>query len=92
MKLWIIFGFLGQFLFSMRFIVQWICSEKKKMSYIPIAFWYLSIGGGFILLLYAIYRQDPVFIVGQGAGLIVYARNLVLVARHKKTGAEAFSA
>ena len=86
MTLWVIFGFLGQLLFSMRFVVQWICSERKKQSYIPLAFWYFSLAGGLVLLAYAIYRQDPVFIVGQVTGLFVYLRNLVLIANHKKVG------
>ena len=84
MNYWVAIGFLGQLLFGLRFIIQWICSEKKKQSYIPIAFWYLSIAGGLILFAYAIYRKDPVFIVGQGTGLFVYGRNLVLIARHKR--------
>jgi len=73
---WLTVGFLGQALFSARFLVQWIASEKKKQSVVPVHFWYFSIGGGLTLLVYAIYRLDPVFILGQGAGLFVYARNL----------------
>lgn len=84
MKFWILFGFLGQSLFGMRFLVQWICSERKKESYIPLAFWYFSISGGLILFIYAIYIKDPVFIVGQGMGLMVYVRNLILIARKKR--------
>ncbi len=76
---WVIFGFLGQFIFGMRFIVQWFYSERKKESYIPIPFWYISIVGGVILLAYAVYKKDPVFIMGQGSGLLVYIRNLVLI-------------
>ncbi len=72
-------GLFGQILFSLRFIIQWICSEKKKESFVPIVFWYFSIAGGVILLIYAIYRQDPVFIVGQAVGLLVYSRNLWLI-------------
>jgi len=85
MNFWLIVGFAGQLLFSVRFLVQWICSEKKKESYIPVTFWYFSLGGGLILLVYAIYRQDPVFIVGQGMGLVVYLRNLILISRKTKT-------
>ena len=85
MNLWIVFGFAGQMLFGARFLVQWICSEKKKQSYIPLIFWYFSIGGGLILLVYAIYRKDPVFIVGQAMGLIVYVRNLMLIHQRKKS-------
>ncbi|MDD2661979.1 MAG: lipid-A-disaccharide synthase N-terminal domain-containing protein, partial [Methylococcales bacterium] len=62
---WLVIGFLGQALFSARFIVQWLKSEREKKSVFPIAFWYFSIGGGVTLLAYAVYRQDPVFIVGQ---------------------------
>ncbi len=78
---WLIVGFLGQALFSARFIIQWIASERAKRSIVPPAFWLLSLGGGATLLAYAIYRQDPVFILGQGAGLFIYLRNLVLIRR-----------
>lgn len=84
MNFWIIFGFAGQLLFGMRFLVQWIASEKKKESHIPLVFWYLSISGGLILFIYAIHRRDPVFIVGQGAGLFVYVRNLMLIFGKKR--------
>jgi lipid-A-disaccharide synthase-like uncharacterized protein len=77
-------GFLGQGFFSMRFLVQWIASERKKESVIPIYFWYFSVGGGLTLLIYAILRTDPVFIVGQGAGLLVYSRNLYLIWRKRE--------
>ena len=80
---WVLFGFLGQAAFSARFIVQWIISEKNKKSTIPLAFWYLSLVGGLILFVYALYKKDPVFVVGQGAGLIVYVRNLVLINRQQ---------
>jgi lipid-A-disaccharide synthase-like uncharacterized protein len=76
---WLIVGFIGQLLFGLRFLIQWICSEIKQESHFPIIFWYFSISGGAVLLTYAIYRQDPVFIVGQGLGLIVYLRNLMLI-------------
>jgi lipid-A-disaccharide synthase-like uncharacterized protein len=79
--LWLSIGFLGQTFFSMRFLVQWIASERRKESVIPISFWFFSIGGGFTLLIYSIYRMDPVFILGQGAGLFVYLRNLYLIRR-----------
>jgi lipid-A-disaccharide synthase-like uncharacterized protein len=81
---WVIFGFFGQALFSARFLIQWIASEIKKKSVMPTAFWYFSLGGAAVLLSYAIYRKDPVFILGQSFGLIVYTRNLVLIARHKE--------
>ena len=76
---WIIIGFVGQALFSARFIVQWLASERVKRSIIPTAFWYFSLAGGVTLLAYAIHKQDPVFIAGQGLGLIVYLRNLYLI-------------
>ena len=82
-KSWVIIGFLGQFVFGARFLIQWICSELKKESHIPLVFWYLSIGGGVILLSYAIWRKDPVFIVEQSTGLIVYIRNLILINKKK---------
>ena len=74
-------GFGGQLLFAMRFIVQWITSEGAKRSVIPVMFWYFSIGGGMVLLLYAIWRQDPVIICGQGLGLFIYLRNLYFIRR-----------
>ena len=79
-----LFGFAGQAAFSARFIVQWIVSEAKKASVIPIAFWYLSLLGGLLLLIYAVLRHDPVFIVGQAAGLIVYIRNLILIYKQRR--------
>ena len=82
---WLIIGFLGQFLFSMRFFIQWLQSERMKKSIIPIAFWYFSIAGGITLLSYAIHREDPVFIVGQAAGLFIYVRNLYLIFKEKST-------
>jgi len=78
-KTWLIIGLAGQILFGLRFLVQWICSEVKKESHIPVVFWYFSISGGMILLVYAIHRKDPVFILGQSMGLIVYVRNLRLI-------------
>ena len=74
-------GFGGQLLFAMRFIIQWISSERQSRSIIPITFWYFSIGGGTVLLLYAIWRQDPVIICGQGLGLFIYGRNLYFIWR-----------
>lgn len=75
----LIVGFVGQALFASRFIFQWIYSEKKGESYIPIIFWYLSIFGGIGLLTYAIFRKDPVIIVGQSFGIFIYLRNLILI-------------
>ena len=80
----LIIGFLGQGLFASRFIVQWIYSEKKGESSIPIIFWYLSIFGGLGLLVYAISRKDPVIITGQLFGIFIYMRNLILIYRKKK--------
>ncbi len=85
----LILGFIGQALFSARFIVQWVVSEIKRESIIPMAFWYFSVCGGTVLLTYAVLRRDPVFIVGQAAGLLVYLRNLVLIARKRRQQAEA---
>ena len=83
-KIWIGIGFAGQLCFASRFLVQWIASESKGKSHIPIAFWYLSLGGGLILLSYAVWRQDPVFIVGQAFGGVVYVRNLMLIRRERR--------
>ena len=77
--LWLAVGFAGQLLFSARFIVQWLVSEKRHASVVPTAFWYLSIAGGLTLLLYAVYKRDPVFIAGQAAGVLIYTRNLMLL-------------
>jgi lipid-A-disaccharide synthase-like uncharacterized protein len=76
---WIVVGFIGQALFSARFVVQWLASERVKRSIVPRAFWYFSLAGGATLLAYAIHKQDPVFIAGQGLGLFVYLRNLYLI-------------
>tara|TARA_B100000315_G_scaffold202504_1_gene195243 strand:- start:6728 stop:7000 length:273 start_codon:yes stop_codon:yes gene_type:complete len=81
---WLTLGFFAQFLFSMRFLVQWIASEKQKKSVVPIYFWYLSIGGSTLLLFYAIHRKDPVFILGQSMGLLIYFRNLMLIHSKKQ--------
>jgi lipid-A-disaccharide synthase-like uncharacterized protein len=81
---WLIVGFVGQALFSMRFLLQWVHSERARRSVIPIAFWYFSLGGSIVLLAYAIHRQDPVFILGQGAGIVIYLRNLWLIFRERQ--------
>jgi len=83
MNKWLIVGFIGQFVFFSRFLVQWICSEIKKKSYIPMSFWYLSIIGGVFLFAYSVYRKDPVFIIGQVGGLIVYSRNIRLIHKNR---------
>ena len=77
-------GFAGQGLFASRFVVQWLYSEKKGVSSIPIVFWYLSIFGGIGLLIYAIFRKDPVIITGQLFGIFIYTRNLILIYKNKK--------
>lgn len=76
---WIGVGLIGQSLFTSRFLVQWITSERKGVSVIPLAFWWFSLAGGMTLLAYSIYRMDPVFILGQSFGLLVYTRNLILI-------------
>ena len=76
---WVIFGFIGQAMFSMRFIIQWIASERRKESVIPVSFWYFSLGGGLILLIYAIRQMDPVFIAAYLLNPIIYFRNLYFV-------------
>jgi lipid-A-disaccharide synthase-like uncharacterized protein len=85
-----LFGIAGQLLFALRFIVQWVASERKGESIIPIYFWYLSLIGSMILLAYAIFRRDPVFILGQSTGFIVYTRNLMLIYR-KRAGSQNFA-
>lgn len=83
---WIIIGFIGQFMFTMRFVMQWLASEKAKKSVMPVSFWFFSIFGGTIVLAYAIHKQDPVFIVGQGMGLLIYLRNLYFILiEHRKS-------
>lgn len=77
-------GLVGQLLFTMRFLVQWLTSEISRKSVIPIAFWYFSIAGGATLFVYALWRQDPVFILGQGTGLFIYSRNLWLIHRERR--------
>src|SRR3954469_15124882 len=83
-RLWLIIGFAGQALFTARFLVQWIASERRSDSVVPVASWWLSLRGGLTLLSYASYRQDPVIIVGQAMGLVVYTRNLMLVGKAKR--------
>ena len=83
-KAWLGVGFLAQLMFSMRFIVQWIASERARRSIVPETFWYFSFVGGFMLLAYAVYRADPVFIIGQAAGLVIYARNIYFIWVNKR--------
>lgn len=85
----ILIGYVAQLLFAMRFVVQWIASERARRSVVPAAFWFFSVGGGVLLLAYALYRRDPVFIAGQALGLLVYARNLYFIVTHgRQTAAE----
>jgi lipid-A-disaccharide synthase-like uncharacterized protein len=79
---WTALGFAGQLLFGSRFVVQWWASERQRRVVIPVAFWILSALGGAALFAYAIYRRDPVFALGQGAGLVIYLRNLSLARAH----------
>lgn len=81
---WLLLGFLGQALFFGRFILQWYASEKAKKSVIPKAFWYLSLAGSMILLIYSVHRKDIVFIIGFIINMTIYSRNLVLLSREKK--------
>ena len=83
-QLMLIIGFAGQGLFAMRFIIQWLKSEGEGRPVIPLAFWYFSIGGGLVLFLYALWRQDPVIICGQGLGLFIYLRNLFLIFKEQR--------
>ncbi len=89
--IWLGIGFVGQAMFFMRFFVQWLQSERQRRSVIPVSFWYFSIGGGVVLLAYAIYRRDPVFIVGQSTGVLIYARNLYFIHRERTVAGQADS-
>ena len=84
---WVLLGFIAQAFFTARFAVQWLASERVGHSVIPIAFWWCSIGGGLLLLAYALYRRDPVFIAVQAFGVFVYVRNLYFVLRDRRRGA-----
>ncbi len=90
--IWLAIGFAAQLMFSMRFIIQWIASERARRSIVPETFWYFSFAGGLMLFAYAIHRLDPVFILGQGMGLIIYARNIYFIWRDKKQALLAVSA
>jgi len=81
---WLVLGFVAQAMFSARFLIQWIVSERARQSVVPTLFWWLSVGGGGLLLGYAVLRADPVIALGQASGLIVYARNLILIRRHRR--------
>ncbi len=82
-RVWLGVGFAGQLVFSLRFLIQWIASERRGESVIPIAFWYISLAGTALLFAYATYRRDPVFMLGQGFGAVVYIRNLMLIYRKR---------
>ncbi len=82
--LWLLIGIFGQALFASRFVIQWFRSEMEGRSVIPVAFWYCSLGGGVVLLAYSLYKMDPVFIMGQAMGLIVYVRNLLLISKERR--------
>ncbi|WP_028029639.1 lipid-A-disaccharide synthase N-terminal domain-containing protein [Gemmobacter nectariphilus] len=81
---WVIFGLSAQLMFTARFLIQWIASERARISVMPVAFWYFSLAGGVMLLAYAIYRKDPVFVLGQALGVLIYSRNLWLIHAHRK--------
>src|SRR5580698_8867347 len=83
LDLWALFGLCGQLLFMMRFIYQWLASERAKKSVMPEAFWYFSLGGGLVVFVYALHQQDIVFILGQGLGVFIYLRNIYFIWRHK---------
>ena len=87
-KIWLGIGFFAQLMFSARFLVQWLASERAGKSIVPLLFWYLSIGGSVLLLLYAIHRKDPVFILGQSMGIFIYTRNLYLIRREERLSAQ----
>ncbi|SFK06097.1 lipid-A-disaccharide synthase N-terminal domain-containing protein [Celeribacter neptunius] len=81
---WVLFGLSAQLMFTARFLVQWIASERAKDSVMPVAFWYFSLAGGLMLFAYAVYRKDPVFVLGQSLGVIIYFRNLWLIYANRR--------
>jgi lipid-A-disaccharide synthase-like uncharacterized protein len=84
---WVLLGFVAQIMFTMRFLVQWLASERAGKSVVPLTFWLFSVAGGVLLLVYALYRKDPVFIAGQAFGVFVYLRNLQFVLRDRRSPA-----
>jgi lipid-A-disaccharide synthase-like uncharacterized protein len=86
-QMWIAIGVAGQACFGMRIVLQWMASERHKRSVVPLSFWLFSVAGGFILLAYAIYRSDPVFIIAEGMTLLIYARNLYFLRRARAAAA-----
>ncbi len=85
---WLAIGFLAQAMFMMRFVIQWVASEKVKRSIVPETFWYFSMGGGLMLLAYSVWRMDPVYILGQALGTVIYARNIYFIWTHKQASGE----
>ncbi len=85
--IWLLLGIVGQLMFTMRFLVQWLTSEKLGKSVIPTAFWFFSIGGGLITLVYGIAKKEPIIIMGQGLSIIIYVRNLMLIAKDRRRAA-----
>ena len=83
-RMWLVIGFFGQAMFTSRFLVQWLASERARRSVTPVLFWWFSLAGGIVLLTYAIHRRDPVFALGQGTGLFIYLRNLLLIRRERR--------
>jgi len=92
MRLFLVVGFAGQIIFASRFLVQWIVSERRGESVVPVSFWYLSIAGSILLLIYSIARLDPVFILGQSTGTFIYVRNLMLLRNKGRGGSKASAA
>ncbi len=86
-QVWVLLGYVAQLMFTMRFLVQWVASERAGKMVMPIAFWFFSIGGGLLLLAYALFIRDPVFILGQAFGVLVYARNLYFELRDRRAAA-----
>jgi lipid-A-disaccharide synthase-like uncharacterized protein len=82
---WLLLGFGGQAVFMGRFVIQWLASERQRRSVIPVSFWYMSVAGALVLLVYALHRRDPVFVAGQGVGVAIYLRNLQLIRRARGT-------
>ncbi|HNW34653.1 MAG TPA: lipid-A-disaccharide synthase N-terminal domain-containing protein [Candidatus Ozemobacteraceae bacterium] len=85
LEFWLLLGLFGQFMFFMRFFMQWVESERQKKSVIPVSFWYLSLAGSAILAIYAVHIKDPVFILGQSLGFFIYIRNLMLIKKERKS-------
>jgi lipid-A-disaccharide synthase-like uncharacterized protein len=85
---WLAFGLIAQLLFTARFVVQWLVSEKAGKSVVPVVFWFLSLGGGTMLLVYGLVRREPIIILGQALAVFIYVRNIVLIFRNKAKGSE----